>query len=170
MPRHCVCKVAHTGQSASLGRGATPSWGDGGCGSRPADARRYNALQHSKFLGTNVSLPGLGIGLPLVDTSTSSPAAASCEARRMNVVIASILLLAAFGFAPPSQMTVEQVRQRATGAPTLRRPPRIVRIRPYRRPVVRRPRSLEPDEAGRLRRTEELIQRQQFPAGICKGC
>jgi len=88
----------------------------------------------------------------------------------MNVVTASILLLAAQGFTPPSEQSVEQVRQRSIGAPALKRPPRIIRIRPYRRPVRRRPRSLEPDEAGRLRRTEELIQRQQFPAGICKGC
>jgi hypothetical protein len=87
----------------------------------------------------------------------------------VNVVIASILLLAAHGFTPPSEPSVEQVRQRSIGAPALKRPPRIVRIRPYRRPV-RRPRSLESDEAGRLERTEELIQRQQFPAGICKGC
>jgi len=66
-------------------------------------------------------------------------------ARRMNVVTASILLLAAHGFTAPSEPGVEQVRQRSIGAPALRRPPRIVRIRPYRRPVSR-PRSLEPDE------------------------
>jgi hypothetical protein len=92
----------------------------------------------------------------------------------MKAVIASIVLSAAC-FALASETSAQQARQRGIGAPVLRsmpklsRPPRIVRIRPYRRRVGE-PRALEPHEEQQLRRTEDLIRRQKFPDGICRGC
>ena len=106
--------------------------------------------------------------------SKGSYALARLQVSAMNVVIASIVLSAAY-FALVSDTTAQQARQRGIGAPVLRsspklsRPPRIVRIRPHRRRVGE-PRTLQPHEEEQLRRTEDFIRQQRFPDAICKGC
>jgi hypothetical protein len=89
-----------------------------------------------------------------------------------TIVLALMLLLG--GLLPvesaPWQLQVRtaeplmvQSRQR------LSKRPRVVRIRPQRR-TARSPRALNENEAERLRRSEELIKRQNFPPSICRGC
>ena len=59
-------------------------------------------------------------------------------------------------------------RRNAVSGPRSVRSPRVVRIRPARR--ISPPRALDETETERLKRSDELIERQRLPGSICQKC